>query len=183
MTPDVTAVAPIPMPTTESEPAATLQTIEERTRAIVEVAEGLRPLIALAQQAPAFIAVVMDSFDEAMRTAYGKGIDVERLIALKNSGKNVRDYADAQRLDTDAIIDIECEIWIPAARPDVVRKDNVARLKTKLVAQGANIPFTPGREKNSPRPGHAYSARLHRQRRRRYLRIRRIPRRHASAGA
>ena len=70
MTPEVTAVAPISMPTTAGQPAAaTLQTIEERTRAIAEVAEGLRPLIALAQQAPAFVAVVMDSFDEAMRTA------------------------------------------------------------------------------------------------------------------
>ena len=78
MTPEVTAVAPIPMPTTESEPAATLQTIEERTRAIAEVAEGLRPLIALAQQAPAFVAVLIDSFDEAVRTAIDKGIDVER---------------------------------------------------------------------------------------------------------
>jgi hypothetical protein len=67
------------MPTTESEPAAaTLQTIEEHTRAIVEVAEGVRPLIALAQQAPAVVAVLMDSFDEAMRTANNKGIDVER---------------------------------------------------------------------------------------------------------
>ena len=37
---------------------------------------------------------------------------------------------------------MECEIWIPAARPDIIRKDNVARLKTKLVAQGANIPIT-----------------------------------------
>ena len=78
MTPELTAVAPIPMPTTESEPAATLQTIEERTRAIAEVAEGLRPLIALAQQAPAFVAVLIDSFDEAVRTAIDKGIDVER---------------------------------------------------------------------------------------------------------
>ena len=79
MTPDVTAVTPISVPPAASEPAvATLQTIEERTRAITEVAEALRPLIALAQQAPAFIAVVMDSFDVAMRTAYGKGIDVER---------------------------------------------------------------------------------------------------------
>ena len=111
-------------------------------------------------------AVLIAACDSRETIFNPKGIDVERLIALKNSGKNVRDYADAQRLDTDAIIDIECEIWIPAARPDVVRKDNVARLKTKLVAQGANIPFTPGREKNSPRPGHAYSARLHRQRRR-----------------
>jgi glutamate dehydrogenase (NAD(P)+) len=71
-----------------------------------------------------------------------KGIDVARLIALKDSGKQVTDYPDGQKFDVDAVIDIECEIWIPAARPDVIRKDNVDRLKTKLVAQGANIPFT-----------------------------------------
>ena len=71
-----------------------------------------------------------------------KGIDVDRLIALKDAGKSVADYADGEKLDPDAVIDIECEIWIPAARPDVIRKENVARLKTKLVPQGANIPFT-----------------------------------------
>lgn len=71
-----------------------------------------------------------------------KGINVARLIALKDSGKNVIDYPDGQKLDTDGIIDVECEIWIPAARPDVIRKDNVHRLKTKLVPEGANIPFT-----------------------------------------
>jgi glutamate dehydrogenase (NAD(P)+) len=71
-----------------------------------------------------------------------KGIDVARLIAFKDSRKSVVDYPDGQKLDADGAIDIECEIWIPAARPDVIRKDNVARLKTKLVPQGANIPFT-----------------------------------------
>ncbi|MGZ8436570.1 MAG: Glu/Leu/Phe/Val family dehydrogenase [Candidatus Binatia bacterium] len=71
-----------------------------------------------------------------------KGIDVGRLIALKDAGKNVSDYPDGEKLAVDAVIDIECEIWIPAARPDVIRRDNVARLKTKLVPQGANIPFT-----------------------------------------
>ena len=45
------------------------------------------------------------------------------------------------------MIDIDCEIWIPAARPDVIRKENVHRLKTKLVPQGANIPFTPEAER------------------------------------
>jgi glutamate dehydrogenase/leucine dehydrogenase len=39
------------------------------------------------------------------------------------------------------------EIWIPAARPDVVHQDNVARLKAKLIPQGANIPFTPEAER------------------------------------
>jgi len=71
-----------------------------------------------------------------------QGINVARLIELKESGKNVMDYPDGRKLDADAVIDVECEIWIPAARPDVIRRDNVARLKTKLVPQGANIPFT-----------------------------------------
>ncbi len=44
------------------------------------------------------------------------------------------------------MLDVECDIWIPAARPDVVREDNVDRLRTRLVLQGANIPFTPGAE-------------------------------------
>ncbi len=49
------------------------------------------------------------------------------------------------------MIDIDCEIWIPAARPDVIRKENVHRLKTKLVPQGANIPFTPEAETHAAR--------------------------------
>jgi glutamate dehydrogenase/leucine dehydrogenase len=76
-----------------------------------------------------------------------KGIDVARLIALKVSGKGVTDYADGKKLDVDAVIDIDCEIWIPAARPDVIHKGNVNRLRTKLVPQGANIPFTPEAER------------------------------------
>ena len=40
------------------------------------------------------------------------------------------------------MIDIPCEIWIPAARPDVIHAGNVARLKARLVAEGANIPCT-----------------------------------------
>jgi len=76
-----------------------------------------------------------------------KGIDVARLIALKNAGKNVSDYPEGEKLSVDAVIDIDCDIWIPAARPDVIHKDNVNRLKTKLVPQGANIPFTPEAER------------------------------------
>jgi glutamate dehydrogenase (NAD(P)+) len=75
------------------------------------------------------------------------GLDLGALIPLKESGGQVRDYPGGRKLAGDAIIDVECDIWIPAARPDVVREDNVGRLKTKLVVQGANIPFTEGAER------------------------------------
>jgi glutamate dehydrogenase (NAD(P)+) len=74
------------------------------------------------------------------------GLDVERLTTLKDAGKSVVDYDGGRRLERDAIVDIECDIWIPAARPDVILEDNVGRLKTRLVVQGANIPFTVGAE-------------------------------------
>lgn len=44
------------------------------------------------------------------------------------------------------MVGVECDIWIPAARPDVLRDDNVDRLKARLVLQGANIPATHGAE-------------------------------------
>jgi glutamate dehydrogenase (NAD(P)+) len=75
------------------------------------------------------------------------GIDVDELITVKSSGAAVTAYNAADKLDRDAVIDVECDIWIPAARPDVVNEQNVHRLKTRLVVEGANIPFTEGAEK------------------------------------
>lgn len=75
-----------------------------------------------------------------------QGIDVMALLALKAEGKCVTDYGDATAMERDDVIDVECDIWIPAARPDVIHEDNVHRLNTKLVVEGANIPFTHGAE-------------------------------------
>ena len=75
------------------------------------------------------------------------GLDVAELIELKSNGGSLADYTDARKFGRDDIIDIECEIWIPAARPDVIREDNVSRLRTKLIVQGANIPITHTAEK------------------------------------
>ncbi len=75
------------------------------------------------------------------------GLDVDALIASKSAGKSVTEYVPGERLDGDAIIDIECDIWIPAARPDVIHEGNVNRLNTKLIVQGANIPITYAAEK------------------------------------
>jgi glutamate dehydrogenase (NAD(P)+)/glutamate dehydrogenase (NADP+) len=74
------------------------------------------------------------------------GIDVAHLIRLKDDGHSVLTYPHGEKLDRNKVIDIECDIWIPAARPDVITAENVSRLKTKLVPEGANIPCTPEAE-------------------------------------
>ncbi len=68
------------------------------------------------------------------------GIDIAGLIAHKREGRGVAAFGRGTAMDVDAIIDVDCDIWIPAARPDVLRADNVGRLRARLVVEGANIP-------------------------------------------
>lgn len=75
------------------------------------------------------------------------GLDVDALLELKQAGKSVIDFSGGETLEQDAIIDIACDIWIPAARPDVIHELNVERLNTRLIVQGANIAITEGAEK------------------------------------
>ncbi len=70
------------------------------------------------------------------------GLDVEKLCEIMKTTRKITDYEDAQHLGIDEFIDIDCDIFVPAAQPDVITEDNASRLKCKLILQGANIPAT-----------------------------------------
>jgi glutamate dehydrogenase (NAD(P)+) len=92
-------------------------------------------------------AILVAASDSRGTVLDPEGLDTAGLIALKESGGSVLDYPGGKKLGADAIVDVTCEVWIPAARPDVVNEENVDRLRTRLVVQGANIPFTAGAER------------------------------------
>ena len=75
------------------------------------------------------------------------GLDVAALAQLKREGRSVGDYPRGRALDRDALIGIDCDVLVPAARPDVVREDNAGEVKARLVLEGANIPLTAGAER------------------------------------
>ena len=87
-------------------------------------------------------AILVAASDSRGMIKNNSGLNVNNLIQLKAQGKSVADYQDGERFEREAIINVECDIWIPAARPDVINADNVSQLKTKLIVQGANIPIT-----------------------------------------
>jgi glutamate dehydrogenase (NAD(P)+) len=91
-------------------------------------------------------AVLVAASDSRGAIRRADGLDVARLIALKDAGHPVADFDEGERIEPEAMLDVDCDVWIPAARPDVLREDNVGRLKTRLVLEGANIPCTPGAE-------------------------------------
>lgn len=70
------------------------------------------------------------------------GIDVKDLIETKDSKGSVIHYKKGLIKKTDEIFAVECDILIPAATPDVINKENVNSIKSRLILQGANIPVT-----------------------------------------
>jgi glutamate dehydrogenase (NAD(P)+) len=95
-------------------------------------------------------AVIVAAADRHGTVSCADGLEVEKLLALKRDGGRLMDYPDGPGVmkgDAESIIDVPCDIWIPAARPDVIREDNVGRLQADMVVSGANIPMTAGAEK------------------------------------
>jgi glutamate dehydrogenase (NAD(P)+) len=84
--------------------------------------------------------------DSRSATANERGLDIEALERLKREGRPVGDYAEGRNVDRDSLIGIDCDLLVPAARPDVVREDNANRIRARLVLEGANIPVTAGAE-------------------------------------
>jgi glutamate dehydrogenase (NAD(P)+) len=73
------------------------------------------------------------------------GLDVDELVRTKASG-SVAAHPSGEAVGRDAIVGVECDIWIPAARPNVLHADNVDTVRARIVAEGANIPTTPDAE-------------------------------------
>jgi glutamate dehydrogenase (NAD(P)+) len=70
------------------------------------------------------------------------GLDVAALTAHKEADGNMVDFRGGRQIERDAIIGVDCDLLIPAARPDVIRADNQATVKARFIVPGANIGIT-----------------------------------------
>ena len=68
-------------------------------------------------------AVLVAASDTGGTLADPSGLDIGALTALKDAGRSLHEHDKGSKLAADAILDVDCDIWIPAARPDVVRAE------------------------------------------------------------
>jgi len=87
-------------------------------------------------------AMLVAAADARGAVINAKGLDVGKLIAFKAQGRSVAEFPGGKTLPPSDLIAVGCDIWIPAARPDILDASNAHRMKAKLVLQGANIPVT-----------------------------------------
>jgi len=75
------------------------------------------------------------------------GIEYEKLLDVKTETGSVINYRPGKILENRELFELPVDILVPAALPDVITKDNVERIKAKLVVEAANLPVHPKIEK------------------------------------
>ncbi len=72
------------------------------------------------------------------------GLPVEELIN-RYSGREggIREFKDAQAVTNSELLELDCDILIPAAIAAQITVENADKIKAKLIVEGANGPSTP----------------------------------------
>lgn len=72
-----------------------------------------------------------------------KGLDVPEVMKHRKETGSILDFPGAENLPSrEALLELECDILIPAALENVITKENAPRIKAKIVAEAANGPTT-----------------------------------------
>jgi glutamate dehydrogenase (NAD(P)+) len=69
-----------------------------------------------------------------------KGLDVRALLTHKAKTGSVTDFPGARNITNHELLEIECEVLIPAALENVVTRANADGVKAEIVAEFANGP-------------------------------------------
>ena len=68
-------------------------------------------------------------------------------LLAKPWSPSVTEQWEYRPVPPEALLETPCEIWIPAARPDVIHEGNVDRIRARTIVSGANIPTTEGADR------------------------------------
>ncbi|MCS5658493.1 MAG: Glu/Leu/Phe/Val dehydrogenase dimerization domain-containing protein [Chloroflexota bacterium] len=71
------------------------------------------------------------------------GLDIAALLEHQNQSGVVPGFAGGDNITNAELLELECDVLVPAAIGNVVTAENAPKLKTKLIVEAANHPLTP----------------------------------------
>ncbi|HEX8727993.1 MAG TPA: Glu/Leu/Phe/Val dehydrogenase [Ktedonobacterales bacterium] len=72
-----------------------------------------------------------------------RGLDPDKVLLHKQEHGTVVGYADAQPVSIEGVLEVPCDILIPAATENQLTGHNAPNVQARLIAEAANGPTTP----------------------------------------
>ena len=71
------------------------------------------------------------------------GVDIKRVIAWKKEHGTVQGFPGSTDITNAAVLEVACDILIPAALENQITERNARNIQARLIAEAANGPTTP----------------------------------------
>lgn len=71
------------------------------------------------------------------------GLDISKLLEYSDRTKSVKDFPGCDQMSHMEILEQDCDVLVPAATESVITSQNAAKIKAKILVEGANSPTTP----------------------------------------
>jgi glutamate dehydrogenase (NAD(P)+) len=88
-------------------------------------------------------AKVIGASDRYGGVYHGAGLDVARLVDVVRAGGSIVDVGGYDAVTNEELLELECDVLIPAALDEVVHADNADRVRARVIVEAANYPTTP----------------------------------------
>ncbi|MEO6991129.1 MAG: Glu/Leu/Phe/Val dehydrogenase [Candidatus Baltobacteraceae bacterium] len=72
-----------------------------------------------------------------------KGIDIPAAVAYAKERHSLDGFRGGDRITNSQILELPCDVLVPAALEKVLTAENASRVEAKLIVEGANGPTTP----------------------------------------
>ena len=70
------------------------------------------------------------------------GLDVEALAKHRDETGSIIDFPEAENMDRDEALCLDCHVLVPAAKENVITSQNADKIRAKIICEGANGPTT-----------------------------------------
>lgn len=71
-----------------------------------------------------------------------KGLDIPALIKYRDENSTVAGFPGSEKISNEELIELPCDVLIPAALEGVIYFENAPRIKAKIIVEAANAPTT-----------------------------------------
>jgi glutamate dehydrogenase/leucine dehydrogenase len=73
-----------------------------------------------------------------------RGLNMQAVLAHKARTGALKGFSEADPISNEKLLELECDVLVPAALENQITMENASRIKAKIVAEAANGPTTPG---------------------------------------
>ncbi|MBV9503174.1 MAG: Glu/Leu/Phe/Val dehydrogenase [Acidobacteriaceae bacterium] len=112
----------------------------ENTRVVVQGFGNVGGMAARLMSQSGFKIICVAEYDGAVYNPHG--LDIDALVQHRTEMGSITGFPEAEDIDKDDSLLLDCDVLIPAAHENVITSANADRIRAKILCEGANGPTT-----------------------------------------